>query len=32
MQVFPQVLQDGLRGGDIIYFLNGPAVEESDRC
>jgi hypothetical protein len=32
MQVFPQVLQDGLRRRDIAYFMNGAAVEESDRC
>jgi hypothetical protein len=32
MQVFPQVLQDGLRGRGAIHFMDGPAVEESDRC
>jgi hypothetical protein len=32
MQVFPQVLQDGLRGRGIAHFVNGAAVKESDRC
>src|SRR5438067_1632238 len=32
MQIFPQVLEDGLGGRDLAHLMNGPAVEESDRC
>jgi hypothetical protein len=32
MQVLAQVLQDGLRRRDVVHFMDGAAVEKSDRC
>ena len=32
VQVLAQVLQDGLRRRDVVHFMDGAAVEKSDRC